>query len=63
VADAVEVADHAAGKSGSWSGHSTVVGVPIRSAGRGGWSATDRATAPAPERYQPIDAVNAPGWA
>ena len=50
---------HSRGKSGSWSGHSTVVGTVMRCAG--GCSASDVATVPDPARYQPIDAVNAPG--
>ena len=53
----------AGGNSGSCSGHSTVVGTWIRASGAGGRSARLVATVPEPERYQPIDAVNAPGGA
>jgi hypothetical protein len=53
--------DHAHGNSGSCSGHSTDVGVPIRSSGRGGCSASEVATVPDPARYQAIEAVKAPG--
>ncbi len=69
VADAVDRAQVDVGEplaepvaprpSGSCSGHSTVVGTPMRCAG--GCSASDMATVADPARYQPIDAVNAPG--
>ena len=55
--------DHSRGNSGSCSGHSTVVGAAIRSAGAGGFSRIAMATVPAPARYQLIDAVKAPGRA
>jgi hypothetical protein len=53
--------DHARGNRGSCSGHRTVVGTASRWSGAGGCSPMDLATEPAPERYQPIEAVNAPG--
>src|SRR5208337_1704594 len=53
--------DHARGNSGSCSGHRTVVGTAIRSAGSGACSARVAATDPAPARYQAIEAANAPG--
>ena len=53
--------DHSRGNSGSYSGHSTVVGTVIRSCGAGAFSASEAATDPAPARYQAIEAVNAPG--
>ena len=49
--------------NGSWLGHNTVVGTVIRSAGCGARSAATLASPPTPTRYQPIDAVNAPGSA
>ena len=53
--------DHARGKSGSCSCHRIVVGVAIRCSGSGSVSASDEATVPEPARYQPTDAVIAPG--
>ena len=50
-----------AGNNGSCDGHSTVVGTAIRWSGSGTCSASEVATAPAPARYQAIEAVNAPG--
>ena len=51
--------DQARGKSGSYSCQSTVVGMAIRCSGV--VSASALATPPKPARYQPIEAVNAPG--
>ena len=53
--------DHSRGNSGSYSGHSTVVGAAIRWSGSGTRSASEAATDPAPARYQAIEAANAPG--
>src|SRR4029077_14350435 len=55
--------DHWRGNSGSCSGHSTVTGTVIRSAGPGTCSATEVATEPAPDRYQATDEAKAPGRA
>jgi hypothetical protein len=54
---------HSQGKSGSCSGHRTRVGCVMRSAGAGVRSARLVATVPDPARYQPIDAISAPGSA